>query len=1151
MTRYTKSIFCLFVFLLMTPLGVEAQSRTWVRYPSISPDGSQIAFSYLGDIWAVSSKGGSARMLTSHAGYERSPVWSPDGKTIAFAADWNGASDIYLTPATGGPPTRLTWHSAADEPTAFTPDGKSVLFTSRRQDHHQAMIGSSAMSELYSIPAEGGRPVQVMTTPAESANMDQAGKRIVFHDYKGFEDTFRKHHTSSVTRDVWMFDIESRNYTKLSGFAGEDRNPVWSPDGSKVYFLSEQIEATAPGDQGKNSPPAAEKGQRVIPQLDSTFNVWVMDPDNPSEQKQVTSHETHPVRFLSVSSDGTLCYGYNGEVWTVRDGEAPSQVEIVLRTGLRSNDATTTVIRDSATEFAVSPNEEEIAFVVRGEVFVANIEFGTTRRITNTPEQERSVTWGDDNQTLYYAGERNNSWNIYKASIDRDDEDGFANCTIINEESLIETEDETFQPVCSPDGKKVAYLKNRTEIMVLDLESGESTSLVPAKRNFSYTDGDISYNWSGDSAWLVMTYHGHESWITEIGAVNIATGEITNVTDSGYAEGGPLFASGGQAILYSSDRYGEKSHGSWGGENDVIAVYLTQSAYDEATLDKEELALKKKREKKKKEEEKKRKKEEEEKEADDKDGESGDGSSDEANDDTEAKDGDKKNGDKDEDEKDKVEPVEFDTDDLDLRRRRLTLHSSALGSYDISPDGEHLLYTAQVDDKWALWLCKVRDRSTSNVMRLQGPAAVHFSRDGKNAFLMQNGRLAKVELGGALGGGKASSKPVAFAAEMTIDGPGEREYIFEHAWRQVKRKFYDEDLHGVDWDLMKENYGSFLPTINNNYDFAELLSEMLGELNASHTGARYRPQRSNSDSTGAFGLLYDVTWDGVGLKVGEVIDRGPCDSADCQIEAGTIITHINGTGLTADVNPWRLLNRVAGKPVRLTLNQEDKEPWEEVVRPVSTGAETNLLYERWIANCRKMCEELSDGRIGYVHVRGMNDGSFRRVYSEVLGTNNEKEALIVDTRFNGGGWLHEDLATFLSGKTYCQFAPRGHENGGLGGEPINKWTKPVVVLQSESNYSDAHFFPWAFKEKGVGKLVGAPVPGTATAVWWERQINSAIVFGIPQVGMVTNDGKYLENNQLEPDVLVLNDPQSVAAGKDPQMEKAVELLLKDLKGNNE
>ena len=190
------------------------------------------------------------------------------------------------------------------------------------------------------------------------------------------------------------------------------------------------------------------------------------------------------------------------------------------------------------TEATLSPNGKEIAYIVRGEIFVASLDHKSTKRITDTPEQERSITWGDDNRTLYYAGERGQSWNIYKSSVTRDEEDGFANSTIITEEPVIETDDETFQPVCSPDGKKLVYLKNRTELMVLDLATKKSSTLIPAKLNFSYTDGDIQYDWSKDSRWLTFTYHGHESWISEVGAINIASGEITNVTDSGYAEGG-------------------------------------------------------------------------------------------------------------------------------------------------------------------------------------------------------------------------------------------------------------------------------------------------------------------------------------------------------------------------------------------------------------------------------------------------------------------------------------------------------------------------------------------------------------------------------------------------------------------------------------
>lgn len=1144
--------------LILSPASGQEESKPWIRYPAISPDGKLIAFSYQGDIWVVPSKGGAARMITSHEGYERSPVWSPDGKTIAFLSDWNDSGDVYLASADGGVPVRLTWHSTADEPVSFTPDGKYVLVNSRIQDAPESFIGTSAMGELYRIPVEGGRPVQIMTTTAEWANFDREGKRLVFHDYKGFEDEFRKHHTSSVTRDIWMYEPESKKYTLLSGFQGEDLTPVWAPDGKSVYFLSEQIEATGPGEKGKNVIPPAPEGSRVVPQLASSFNVWKLDIANPSSQTQVTSHSIHPVRYLTVAGDGTLCYIHNSEIWIKRPDADPSPVSVRLRTGMRSNPESLKVMRDGATEFAVSPNEEEIAFVIRGEVFVASVEFGTTRRITSTPTQERSVTWGDDGRTLYYAGERNDSWNLYKTVLGREDEDGFANATVVEESPVLVTEDETFQPLCSPDGKKLAYLRNRREIMVLDLASGESKSLVPANKNFSYTDGDIEYRWSPDSRWLAVTWYGHESWVSEIGAVNIETGQIVNMTDSGYQESGPAFAAGGKALIYASDRFGERSHGSWGGEADVMAVYLTQAAFDEATLDKEQLALKKKREeadkkkKDKKKEDEEKKETEEEKPADDK------APSETAD---ESKEEEKK---EDKEEEKKIEPIEFETEDLDLRRRRLTLHSSQIASFDLSPDGEHLIYLAQVDDKWGLWLTKVRDRSTSNILPLGGDrggrggdgggggggGVVHFSKDGKSAFLMQGGRLSKIGLAGAMGdeGGRAKSEPVSFAAEMVVDENGERQYIFDHAWRQVRDKFYDEKLHGVDWESMRKNYAAFLPTINNNHDFAELLSELLGELNASHTGCRYRPGRQDGDNTASLGLLFDLASEEAGLKVAEVIERGPCDRAECKIVPGTVITHINGVELVANVNPWKLLNRQSGKPVRLSLSK-DGTTWEETVRPISTGEESNLLYERWIAGCRKRCEELSGGRIGYVHVRGMNDGSFRRVYDEVLGKNNEKEALIVDTRFNGGGWLHEDLATFLGGKRYIQFAPRGFEEGGLGGEPINKWTRPVAVLQSESNYSDAHFFPWTFRVKGIGKLVGAPVPGTATAVWWEGQINPDLVFGIPQVGMLTDKGTFLENDQLEPDILVLNDPPAVAAGRDPQLEAAVQTLLTDLDKN--
>jgi tricorn protease len=376
---------------------------------------------------------------------------------------------------------------------------------------------------------------------------------------------------------------------------------------------------------------------------------------------------------------------------------------------------------------------------------------------------------------------------------------------------------------------------------------------------------------------------------------------------------------------------------------------------------------------------------------------------------------------------------------------------------------------------------------------------------------------------------------------MAIDYPGEREYMFEHVWRQVREKFYDPRLHGLDWEFYKNEYKKFLPYINNNYDFSEMLSEMLGELNASHTGSGYRHSDESGDKTASLGVLFDWDHRGDGLKVAEVLAKGPLDNAETRVTDGVIIEQINGRAILADESFFPLLNHLEGKPTRLTLlDPESGDRWEETIKPISFGKQNALLYDRWIKTMREKTEELSEGRLGYVHVRSMNSESFRVAYSEILGRNHDKEAVIVDTRFNGGGWLHNDLAVLLSGQKYVELWPNGKY---YGVEPMNQWTKPSVVLIGESNYSDAHFFPYTYKTLEIGKTVGMPVPGTATAVWWETLLDPTVYFGIPQVGIKDLDGNYLENQQLEPDIRQQNDYDKVVNGIDQQLERAVDYLL--------
>ena len=389
-----------------------------------------------------------------------------------------------------------------------------------------------------------------------------------------------------------------------------------------------------------------------------------------------------------------------------------------------------------------------------------------------------------------------------------------------------------------------------------------------------------------------------------------------------------------------------------------------------------------------------------------------------------------------------------------------------------------------------------------------------------------------------------SLKPITFRAEMKMDLAAEREYMFNHVYKQEKKCFYTETMHGVDWEAMTEAYRKFLPHINNNYDFAELLSEWLGELNVSHTGGRYYPS-GKVEATASLGVFFDWDYTGNGMRIAEVVEKGPFDRKSTKVTAGTVIEKIDGESITPATDCFALLNGKAGKKVLVSLfNPQTNERWDEVVKPISGGAFSDLLYKRWVKQRAADVEKWSDGRLGYVHIESMNDGSFRTVYSDILGKYNHCEGIVIDTRFNGGGRLHEDIEVLFSGEKYLTQVIRGREVCDM---PSRRWNKPSIMVQCEANYSNAHGTPWVYKHRGIGKLVGAPVPGTMTSVNWETLQDRSLVFGIPVIGYRLPDGSYLENSQLEPDIKVANSPETIVKGEDTQLKAAVEELLKELK----
>ncbi len=1049
----------------------------WMRYPAISPDGEQVVFSYKGDIYKVSSEGGQAIPLTVHDAHDYMPVWSHDGEYIAFASYRYGNYDVFVIPADGGEAERVTYHSADDYPSDFTTDNNEVLFSSSRRDvHTNAQFPYGLLGELYKVSREGGMPDQVSSITAEDARYNSSGEMIIYHDRKGYEDPWRKHHTSSITRDLWTYRPESGEYEQITEWQGEDRNPVFNPKNEQqVFFLSER---------------------------NGSFNVHRLNLNSPTRATAVTSFEDHPVRFLTISDGGQLCFSYDGRIFTKSpDGES-KELAVTISNDNRKNAYETIGLNDKVTEMALSPNGKEIAFIQRGEVFVSNVDGSSVKKVTNTPGQERSVSFGPEGRKLVYAAERNNNWDVYTNEIRREEEPYFYSSTVLDEEKIVGSDKEEFQPTFSPDGNEVAFLEQRTMLRVINLESGDIRTVYSGENNYSYSDGDQHYDWSPDGNWFLINYNQDNQWIGEAALVNAdGSGEVHNLTQSGYSDQEPMWMDNGKMMIWASNRDGQRNHGSMSGEMDVYGMFFTQEAYDRFQLSKEDIELLREKEQTQQKEE---------------------------------------GSDEDQDKSEKnIEDIKIKLDDIWERKERLTIHSSDLSDATLSADTDELFYLASVEKGEDLWVTDYRTKETKILAKNVGDNASDLILDRENdkLYVLADGSIISVD---AKSGERSQ---VNVRGEMTLYPAQEREYIFEHVWRQVKKKFYDPDLHGVDWEFYKKEYAKFLPHINNNHDFSEMLSEMLGELNGSHTGSRYRHQEPYGDQTASLGVFYDRSFQGPGLKVAEVIENGPSDKADSQISQGTIITGIDGNTLTDGENVYRQLNRKAGERVLLSLeNPENGENWEEVIKPISGSKESDLLYNRWVEQNRQKVNELSGSTIGYVHIRGMNDSSYRTVFEEVLGKNAQKEAIVVDTRFNGGGWLHEQLATFLSGEPYIKFAPREKR---LGTEPMQKWSKPSAVLVSEGNYSDAHMFPYAYRSKDLGKIIGMPVPGTGTAVWWEQQIDPTLVFGIPQVGMLTPEGEYLENNQLQPDIVLDNRPEQLLQGIDQQLRKAVEVLEKE------
>jgi tricorn protease len=1055
---------CMAVFICRFAVAQDLNIK-WMQQAEISPDGRWIAFEYQGNVFKVSSAGGKALQLTKGSFYSGYPVWSHNGKSIAFASDKHGNFDVYVMSDLGANILRLTYNSSRDIPYDFSTDDQQVIFGTDRHDVYTSVRFpiDNLYNKLYQVQVSGGKSIMICSAGMDFAHLNENGTRIIFQDKKGSENIYRQHHTSSITRDIWTYELKTKKYQQLSSFKGDDLEPVWGRD-NDFYYLSERS---------------------------GTLNLYKGDFSDTANVKQLTKFTNNPVRNLSRANNGRFVFTWNGDLYTFAEGGHPEKITVNITGPPVTQQLSQFPVAGNITEMTVSNDGKQVAYICRGDVFVSSSDGLINRQITRTPYQERMVSFSPDGRKLLCSVEHDNSWDIEQMVLNKPEDQYFYAASDISTNNIIATDQDEFQGVYSPDGQKIAYIENRDVLKCFDLKSNTSRTLIPEGVNYSSEDGDQYFTWSPDSHYvLAQSTEGGGGFENEVVLIkDDGSGKRINLTKSGFIDEKPMWGMNGTMMYWSSDKLAEHSFTIGGPQRDVFGMFFDHAAWDQFQLAQQDSNYQAKTEQ---------------------NNQSSAGLMNHAG---------------------------------DFPSQRLTTVSTDMTGAVLSPDGKELYYLSKYDENYDLWKIKLGTHENVPMSRLNLlDAKLQMTGDGKYIFLLSKGNIIKV----STRDGRVS--PLKINTILKYNAEAEREYLFRHTWQIVRKRFMFADYNGVDWDRYYNDYKTFVPYINNNYDFVTLLNELLGELNTSHTKAGFTPEYTDEDKTAALGLLYDETWNHAGLLVKEVISGGPFDLANTKMRPDMIITKIDGTPITKEIDWAALLNKKAGKIVTISFQSNTGgASFTENVLAIKPEMETNtLLYQRWIKQMEHLTDSLSGDRVGYVHLRAMTDEGFRPVYEKALGKYKNTDALIVDTRYNRGGSLHEQVADFLSGKIYLTERRQGRITN--GGEPLSRWDKPSCILMSEDNYSDGFLTPYTYRREGIGKLIGMPVAGTGTASLYEIEINPQ--FGLQiATGATYGDGQKnpTENHQLYPDIEVADKYNAILNGKDEQLEMAVNEMLKKRK----
>jgi tricorn protease len=1116
------------------PSAAEGPIRL-ARHPDFHA--GKITFSYLGDIWTAAENGSAVQRITDHSARDVYPRFSPDGRWIAFSSNRYGGSDVFVAPATGGAPKRLTFHSGADDVVGWTRDSQQVIFRSARGDGAFPTVAT-----LYQIAVTGGQERPLPVDWGYWGHYSPDGRSLVFNRHPSTWSG--KHYRGSYAADLWVADLTSRTYRQLLPDHRYNRFwPMWGADDS-IYFVADPLPNEA------NVKPGSPEVRKTI------NNIYKIPVRGGGQPMQVTKHTDGNLFWPSMSSDGkVIVYENNFGIWKldVASGRT-SEIRIDIVSDEKENEVEFETVTNTVDAFDLSPSGRRAVISTRGQLLTIATDRGDITRVSPDPMASRNdqPKWSPDGKHIAFVSDRSGRDEVWIS-----DPEGRA------PKKITDLDNEKGALVWTPDSKSLFYTAADKKLYAYSVADGKTA--VVASSDLGRI-GSVAI--SPDSKWMMFSKQDR-TLRSHLYIAPVTGGEERHVSEDRvhYSENNGVWTADGRYIVFTSTESTPTGIASQGGINAVTTLWVTALRDQERDptsrdIDNEAQGLAA--------------------EAAERQGGGRGGAG-------------------------AAPPAEVRIDWTGMARRARQLYNpgNAAGALTPSPEGHSVALTiasaipgggrgrgAGADPTAGMYIVNVESAQLTRVPPVPpatgdggggrgrgrgaagggfGGSTMVFARDGRTLYFRSGGGLYAAPLGNiALGastgaaagrGGRgsgassatgeaastnATARQVTYTANLQIDRRALRAQVFNEGWRIMKNRFYDAKMHGADWNAAKKEYEPLLQYLTDTDELHTVMMMMIGELNASHTGVSggggggdvQRPQTRHPG--------FDVISDPSGFyRVGHIYKDGPADRDFLKIREGNYIIALDGRELKTSDNYWQYFTVAAGTKFHFVLNDKPSRDggWEVTITPVGGGAGGfgDLAYRRWVDQRRDMVTKLSNGEIGYLHIRAMDAPSLRQFQLD-LATNRTKKALVIDQRFNGGGGIDQELLGILAGRQY-QYTI-GRDAGFQQPRPQNFYG-PMVVMQNERSASDAEMFPAGFKALGLGKVIGVPTMGAVIGTGSYTLLDGSTI-RTPGSGVWTVTGENMENYGVPPDVYIDNTPADFIAGRDAQIEKAVEVLKAEM-----